>query len=87
MNILSSSYFQKKYKKIVKKDPHLIELIEKKFILLQSAPTHPSLRLHKLTGKLTDSWSISIRTNLRIIFQYVENDILLTNIGSHDEVY
>jgi len=87
MNILASSYFQKKYKKIVKKNPKLIDLIEKKFDLLQSSPKHPSLRLHKLTGELTNSWSISIQMNLRIIFQYIDGNILLTNIGPHNEVY
>ena len=87
MNILASSHFQKKYKKIVKNKPRIIKIIEQKITLLQSNPQHPSLRLHKLTGKLTNSWSISIKSNLRIVFQYVDSNILLINIGPHDEVY
>jgi len=87
MKTLASSHFQKKYIKIVKKKPKIIKIVEQKIALLQSNPQHPSLRLHKLTGKLANSWSISIKTNLRIIFQYVDSNILLINIGPHDEVY
>jgi len=53
--------------------------------LFQKNPLHPSLRLHMLTGKLSEYWSISITKNYRIIFQRMENgDILFMSIGSHD---
>ena len=32
-------------------------------------------------------WSISIKGNLRIIFEYIENGIILLDIGTHDDVY
>ncbi len=87
MKIFVTSYFEKKYKKLVKKDASLKETIDSKITIFKTNRLHPSLRLHKLTSKDIESWSISIKDNLRIIFQYVEEGILLTDIGSHDEVY
>lgn len=47
-------------------------------------PFHPSLRLHKLKGKLNELWSISIDLKYRIIFKPLENGIiLLVSIGLH----
>ncbi len=48
----------------------------------------PRLRTHKLTGKLEGLWVFSIDNDSRIIFRFLERDeILLIDLGSHDEVY
>lgn len=86
MKILVSPYFEKKYKRLVKKNPSLSRILDKKFFLLRKNKQHPSLRLHKLEGK-TESWSIAVKKNLRLIFQYVKEGVYLIDIGSHDEVY
>lgn len=45
---------------------------------------HPSLRLHKLKGKLDGLWSISIDMKYRIIFKPLENGVILfISIGAH----
>jgi addiction module RelE/StbE family toxin len=47
-------------------------------------PFHPSLRLHKLKGKLDGLWSISIDMKYRIIFKSLEDGIILfISIGMH----
>lgn len=47
-------------------------------------PFHPSLRLHKLKGKLDGLWSISIDMKYRIIFKSLENgNILFISVGVH----
>jgi addiction module RelE/StbE family toxin len=52
--------------------------------LFQNNMFHPSLRLHKLHGKLKDFWSISVDKKHRIIFQYVAKDtVLFFSVGSH----
>lgn len=87
MKFFLSPYFQKKYKKLIKNNPKLSQLIDEKFSLFKINSKHSSLRLHKLKGKTVNQWSISIKGDLRIIFQYVKEGILVTNIGSHNEVY
>ncbi|KKQ72107.1 MAG: plasmid stabilization system protein [Candidatus Peregrinibacteria bacterium GW2011_GWC2_39_14] len=45
---------------------------------------HPSLRLHKLKGKLDSLWSISIDMKHRIILKPLDDGIILfISIGMH----
>jgi mRNA-degrading endonuclease YafQ of YafQ-DinJ toxin-antitoxin module len=60
---------------------------------LGNDPFHPSLKSHKLTGKLDGLWSCSVAYDCRVNFAFktdleTSSDlIVLTDIGSHDEVY
>jgi addiction module RelE/StbE family toxin len=66
----------------------LPKLIQKKAIkaetLFRENPLHPSLRLHKLQGKMAGLWSISLDKSYRIIFEALEDgNILFVSIGRH----
>lgn len=53
-------------------------------ILFRKNPFHPSLRLHKLKGKLDGLWSISIDMKYRIIFKSMPDGVILfISIGLH----
>lgn len=75
--------------KFIKKHPEIISQYEKTLKLLELNPKHPSLRLRKLKGKLSELYSISINISYRITITFIiENNIIIPiNIGSHDEVY
>jgi len=79
----------KKAKKFVKKHPELLSQYEKTLKLLELNPFHPSLRLHKLTGKLSELYSVSINMTYRISIDFIIDDkkIITVNVGKHDEVY
>lgn len=67
----------------------LPEHIQKRAIraidILREDPMHPSLRLHRLSGKLEGLWSITLTRKHRIVFQYRENGVaLLVTVGAHD---
>ncbi|SNZ10673.1 addiction module toxin, RelE/StbE family [Persephonella hydrogeniphila] len=81
--------FQKREKEFLKKHKDLIPRYKKVLRLLELNPYHPSLRLHKLKGKFKDKYSVSITMSYRIIltFAIVEKEIVLIDIGHHDEVY
>ena len=83
--IFTESYL-KREKKFLKKHPELIERYKKVLRLLELNPDHPSLRLHKLKGKLADKYSVSITMSYRIIltFAVTEKGIVLIDIGNHD---
>ena len=87
MRILFSSDFEKRLKKITKSNNKLIDQIENKIILYESNVNHPSLRLHRLTGKQKDFWSISVDKKIRIIVKLVDDVAYFVDIGTHDEVY
>ena len=54
--------------------------------MLELNPNHPSLRLHKLKGKLADKYSVSITMSYRVIltFAVTEKGIVLIDVGNHD---
>jgi len=83
--IFTESYL-KREKKFLKKHPELIERYKKVLKLLEVNPNHPSLRLHKLKGKLEGKYSVSITMSYRIIltFAVTERGIVLIDVGSHD---
>ncbi len=75
--------------KFLKKHPELIGQYEKTLKLLELDPFHPSLRLHQLKGKLKDLSAVSINVSYRITLEFFmnEHEIILVNVGHHDEVY
>lgn len=78
---------EKELLSIRKKDQKLYRRIEKQIDLFTKNPNHPSLRLHKLTGKLDNMWSISIDKSIRMVFLFIADKALFVDIGTHDEVY
>jgi len=86
--IYTNSYI-KRASKFIKKHPELLSQYGKTLKLLEIDPNHPSLRLHSLKGKLKDLYSISINISYRITLEFfvTEKEIILVNVGQHDEVY
>ncbi len=83
-----SPLVQQKILHIHKKDKKLTLRTEKQIKLFESNPKHPSLRTHKLTGKLANRWSISISRGLRMVYLILDDDIAyFVDLGTHDEVY
>jgi mRNA-degrading endonuclease YafQ of YafQ-DinJ toxin-antitoxin module len=86
--IYTDSYI-KRATKFVKKHPGLISQYEKTLKILEINPAHPALRLHRLKGKLKKLHSVSINISYRITleFYFTDKEIVLVNIGHHDDVY
>jgi len=74
-------------RKIKSKQPLLFKKIQKQLKTFKDNSKHPSLRTHKLKGNLSDSWSIMIEGNVRMIYTVKSNEALFFKIGNHDEVY
>ena len=85
--------FVRAFKRHSRKQPGLIKDIERTLKLLVENAFAPPLETHKLKGKLKDSWACEAGYDLRIVFDFIkkqgqgEDDILLLEIGSHEEVY
>jgi len=75
--------------KFLKQHPDLQNQYAKTLKLLEVNPFHPSLRLHRLKGRLSDLHSVSINIRYRIVIHFLvqENSIIPVSVGSHDEVY
>ncbi|MGB5217320.1 MAG: hypothetical protein WBN66_03375 [Smithella sp.] len=87
--ILYTDSYLRRAKKFIKKHPELVSQYEKTLKLLEINPYHPSLRLHKLHGNLSELYAVSINISYRItiIFLIQGDKIIPVDIGSHDEVY
>ena len=81
--------YEKKLFKFLKKHRTVVERYKKTIQLMELNPFHPSLRLHKLQGKLDGLHSVSIDMQYRISIEFYIEDgrIIPINIGTHDEVY
>jgi len=49
-------------------------------------PNHPSLRLHKLKGKIDEYYSVSLNMKYRILLDFIirKDVIILLDIGGHE---
>jgi len=88
MKIRFSPDFIRLLKKIKRTDKALTDQINKQLKLFQLQPQHPSLRTHKLSGKMKNRWSISLSRSFRMIYILLEKDeAYFIAIGTHDKVY
>lgn len=80
-NIFYNKNFEKQFRALSRETQEKAVHAER---LFRENPFHPSLRLHKLKGKLEGLWSISINRKNRIIFEVLENgEMLFVSVGGH----
>jgi plasmid maintenance system killer protein len=66
----------------------LKEEVKEKIDLFKKEENHIKLKVHKLNGKLKNTYSFSVNYKIRIVFEYEnKNTVNLLYIGDHDETY
>jgi len=86
--IFPNSY-EEKVKKFLRKHPELKGQYSKTLQLLEINPFHPSLRLHLFKTSSFEGYSVSINMSYRISMEFIvtEKEIILVNIGDHQDIY
>ena len=91
MKLIPSKTFLRDAKRFLKSNPKFEQDIKQTLELMKEDVFSPKLKTHKLKGRLKNSMACSVAYNLRIIFEFVEQEnetaILLQTLGTHDEVY
>jgi addiction module RelE/StbE family toxin len=88
LKISWDSGFKRAYKKKVREDVQLKKEFWEAMELFGRDPFHLGLKTHKLSGKLKGFWAFSVQYDCRVIFRFLnQNEVLLIDIGNHDEVY
>lgn len=88
MEVSFTSTFKRAFKKRIKGQPALEARFWQKLEQFTFDPFDPSLRTHKLSGKLKELWSFSVAHDARVLFYFTKDDkAVFVDIGSHDEVY
>ncbi len=87
--IIYTKSYNKIATKFLRRHPELEKQYEKTLKLLEINPNHPSLRLHKLSGKLKSLFSVSVNIRYRKLVHFIINEytIVPISIGSHDDMY
>jgi mRNA-degrading endonuclease YafQ of YafQ-DinJ toxin-antitoxin module len=87
--LIFTGTYKKRAKRFARQHPELKEHYRKTLLLLAQNPYHPSLRLNPLKVKLAALHSVSINISYRITLEMIitEKEIILVNVGNHDEVY
>jgi mRNA-degrading endonuclease YafQ of YafQ-DinJ toxin-antitoxin module len=89
VKILYTQSYIRRARKFAKKHPEMLSQYEKTLRLLEAGPAHPSLGLHRLSGKLEGLYSVSINKSCRISLEFIVQDdtIIPVDVGTHDEIY
>ncbi len=87
--LVFTEQYTKRAARFLKRHPEIEQQYLKTLQLLEADPFHPSLRLHKLSGRLDGLHSVSINLSYRITLEFLINDyeIVAVNVGDHDTVY
>lgn len=82
MEILYTPTFEKTYRKSERATK---ELAKKQEQIFRANPFDKRLKTHKLQGRLKEFWSFSVTHSVRIVFEFVDSDIVVFHdIGNHD---
>ena len=81
--------FERTARKFLRRHPDLTGLFEDVLLQLEDDPHAPKLRLHRLKGNHRDKHAVSLCYSYRIVLllRLTEDEIVLLDVGSHDEVY
>lgn len=81
MNLYYSELFADKVRQL---SLEVREVLKKKLELMVENPRHPSLRTKKIQGQ-DRIFEASVTMDIRMTWEYIEDGILLRNIGEHDK--
>lgn len=87
--LVITEQYHKRARRFLKRHPELKQNYLKALRLLELNPFHPSLRLHRLSGRLEGLYSVSINLSYRITLEFLiqEKEIVPIDVGDHDTVY
>ena len=89
MKLVKDESYQRKERKFFKKHTDLVDKYVEVLKKLKADPFEPSLKTHKLKGKMSEFYSCSVTHEYRLVCTFIIQNgiIVLVDIGSHDDVY
>ncbi|MBI5751578.1 MAG: plasmid stabilization protein [Hydrogenophilales bacterium] len=87
--LVTPDAFIRQARKFFQKHPDLKPKFKQVLNKLQDDPFAPALRLHALSGQFAGLHAVSLTFSYRLTLslQITGQEIILLDIGSHDEVY
>ncbi len=89
MKLSKTDFYAKKEKTFLKKHSNLLDKYQSVLKKLANNPFDASLKTHKLKWQLKEFHACSITYEYRIVFVMLiqDDEIILLDVGTHDEVY
>jgi addiction module RelE/StbE family toxin len=89
MKLTKTDFYSKKERKFFKKHPELLNKYDEILETLQINPFDTVLKTHKLKGNLSDFYACRLNYEYRIvcIILVQDDEVILVDIGTHDDVY
>ena len=89
MRLAKDKSYLKREIKFFKKHPDLLDKYGTVLKKLENDPIEPSLKLHKLQGAFAEFHAVRLTYEYRIVLvlQILDEQIILVDIGTHDDVY
>lgn len=88
MNIKRHPDFKKHYKQRIASNPKLVKKTADRLKLFQENPTNPILNDHQLKGEKSEFRAFSVTGDVRIVYlPEPQDEVILLDIGSHNQVY
>lgn len=87
--LVTTQHFERCARKFLRKHPDLRPALRETFDALWRDPFDPRLKLHPLSGQLTGIQAVGITYAYRLTLavKVTEKEVVLLDIGTHDEVY
>jgi mRNA-degrading endonuclease YafQ of YafQ-DinJ toxin-antitoxin module len=87
--LVTTQHFERRARKFLRKHPDLRPALRDTLDDLSRDPFQPKLRLHPLSGDLAGVQAVSLTYSYRLILHVMvtEGEVVLLDIGTHDEVY
>lgn len=87
--VVTTSYFLRRLRKFLRKHPNLRARYAQVVDDLRENPFAPHLAYHHLGGQFEGMQAVSLTYDYRILLTVLvtEKEIILLDVGTHDEVY
>lgn len=87
--LVTTRHFERRARKFLHKHPDLRPVLRDTLDHLSGDPFQPQLELHPLSGNLAGVQAVSLTYSYRLtlLVRVTEREIVLLDIGTHDEVY
>lgn len=87
MQIKYHREFLKNYHKRIAPNSKLIIQFQAKLKQFLVDPNSPTLRDHKLIGKLSSYRAFSVSGDIRVVYRIEDKELWLYDVGTHNQVY
>lgn len=87
--LVTTQHFERRARKFLRKHPDLRPTLRDTLDDLSRDPLQPRLDLHPFGGKLKGVQAVSLTYSYRLtlLVKITDQEIVLLDIGTHDEVY